>query len=123
MNAPSTFLCRIIIILAVAAVFPSGAATNLACPVDSTTDLLLHCIRGLLVSLKNNEQLIDPATLSERMREPFLREPLEALAKNDEGYDGAQTDLEELKRASTTLKLADSEGNYESISILDNAIA
>lgn len=82
---------------------------------DVSDDVLLHCVRGLIDAFRREGS--SPSTLS-----PRLRQGLELLV-NKEGYSGSDSDLEELKRLSRELKTANKIGNYDSISILDNAIS
>lgn len=82
---------------------------------DVSDDLLLRCVRGLVEAFRKEGS--SPAIFSTR-----LRPGLELLA-DKEGYSGSDSDLDELKRLSLELKAANKIANYDSISILDNAIS
>src|SRR5579871_1172938 len=103
------------------AIFSLSSPTHLfagqpSSPCDSNSQALLSCVSGLIRELGPVE------TSAASVLSPALKEPLDALTKR-EGYDGVDTDVQVLRKLSTTLKSADRKGNYDAISTLDNAIA
>jgi hypothetical protein len=82
------------------------------CTIESSQ--LLKCAGDMIRQLK------EPTASA--MRADRLKKALETLASKGR-YDGAQSDLDELKRVSTVLKAGNRETNYEAILLLDNAIA
>jgi hypothetical protein len=112
-----TLLFRIRTVLATVAIgWSAEVSSQQAAICSSESNDLLRCARGLIDDLRR-EGANDPVILTQR-----LREPLEALASK-ESYDGSASDLNELKRLSSDLKVANKVTNYEAISLLDNAIA
>lgn len=74
---------------------------------------LLSCVAGQLRGIKD----VDAA----RPMISRLREALDALGSKD-NYGGEVTDVNELKRVSKLLKIADKDKNYDEIAFLDEAI-